>query len=171
VKRKITIDWAHVCSLVLVPGVAAYLFGRPLIFPSIGPSAFALVFDERENGAWRVIGGHLMGVAGGLLAYHALAGGLSLHALDAAASADGLRIVASGVLSIALTAAGMLAARATHAPACATTLIVSLGVLPTLADAALIMLSVTAMFLAHRVVLRIRRGTQGVINRPKEKSP
>jgi len=127
-RRKFLCDVIHVCVLVLIPGVAAWVFGRPLIFPSLGPSAFALVLDEDENRFRRVIGGHLIGVVSGLIAYHALAHGLSLAALVPALSANGLRIVASGVISIALTTASMWATRTSHAPACATTLIVSLGV-------------------------------------------
>ena len=156
-KRKSLYDLAHICTLVLVPGVMAWIFGRPLIFPSLGPSAFGLVLDENENHARRVIGGHLIGVVSGLVAYHVLARGLSLAALSPALSADGLRVVVSGVVSIALTIKGMSAARANHSPACATTLIVSLGVLPGLADGALIMVAVTGMFLMHRLIMVVRK--------------
>jgi hypothetical protein len=156
-KRKSLYDLAHVCTLVIVPGAMAWIFGRPLIFPSLGPSAFALVQDENENGARRVIGGHLIGVVSGLVAYHWLARGLSLAALSPAFSVDGLRVVVSGVVSIALTMQGMSAARANHAPACATTLIVSLGVLPGLADGALMMVAVTGMFLLHRLIMMMRK--------------
>ena len=65
--------------------------------------------------------------------------------------------MASGVVSIALTTAAMLAARANHAPACATTLIVSLGVLPGFLDGALIMAAVAGMFLTHRLVMLVRK--------------
>ncbi len=156
-KRNSLYNLAHVCTLVLVPGVAAWVLGQPLIFPSLGPSAFALVLDENENLAWRVIGGHLIGVLSGLLAYHVLAYGLTLAALSPAFSLGGLRIVASGVASIALTVVAMSAARANHAPACATTLIVSLGVLPGLVDGMLIMVAVVAMFLTHRLVMWVRK--------------
>ena len=88
--------------------------------------------------------------------------GLTLAALSPAFSTGGLRIVASGVVSIALTVAVMSAVRANHAPACATTLIVSLGVLPGLVDGVLIMAAVTGMFLTHRLVMRVAGGS----NRP-----
>ncbi len=155
--RKSFYDLAHVCTLVLVPAVAAWVLGRPLIFPSLGPSAFALVLDENENRVRRVVGGHLIGVLSGLFAYHVLAHGLSLAALWPALSADGLRIAASGVVSIAVTVALMSVARANHAPACATTLIVSLGVLPGVVDGVLIMAAVTGMFLTHRLVTLVRK--------------
>lgn len=155
--RKSFYDLAHVCTLVLVPAVAAWVLGRPLIFPSLGPSAFALVLDENENRVRRVVGGHLIGVLSGLFAYHVLAHGLSLAALWPALSADGLRIAASGVVSIAVTVALMSVARANHAAACATTLIVSLGVLPGFLDGALIMAAVAGMFLTHRLVMLVRK--------------
>ncbi len=51
----------------------------------------------------------------------------------------------------------MSAACANHAPACATTLIVSFGVLPGFVDGALIMAAVTGMFLTHRLVMLVRK--------------
>ncbi len=140
---------------MVVPGLAAWLIGQPLIFPSLGPTAFALVFDRRGNDVRQVIGSHVIGVVGGLIAYHTLANGLTLAALRPAFSIDGLRIVASGVISIGLTTLAMTALRLSHAPACATTLIVSLGVLPAITDGILIMVAVIGMFLIHRLIIRI----------------
>ena len=151
-KGKNLRNLAHVCALVLVPGLLAWFSGRPLIFPSLGPSALALVMDEQGNRARQVIGGHFFGVVSGLIAYHVLARGLTLAALAPALSADGLRIVASGVASVGLTTWAMLVTRTSHAPACATTLIVALGVLPSLMDGTLIMAAVVGMFLTHRLV-------------------
>ncbi len=165
-KPKCWADVAHVGLLVLVPGLAAWLLGQPLIFPSLGPSAFVLVLDENEDRVRRVIGGHLIGVVSGWIAYQALARGLSLADLAPALSAAGLRLVASGVVSIVLTTGLMLAARAQHAPACATTLIVSLGVLPRFLDALLIMAAVIGMFLVHRGVVALRQGRAGSNGRP-----
>lgn len=150
-------DLAHVCVLVLMPGLLAWLFGRPLIFPSLGPSALAMILDDKGNRARQVLGGHLCGVVSGLITYHILAHGLSLAALALPLSTDGLRIVASGVVSVVLTTCAMLATRTSHAPACATTLILSLGVLPSVTDGAAIMAAVVAMFLAHRLVMLVRK--------------
>lgn len=146
-------DLTHVCTLVLVPGLLAWLSGCPLIFPSLGPSALAMVIDSNGNRARQVIGGHLIGVVSGLIAYHVLAPGLSLSALVPALSTGGLRIVASGVVSLALTTLVMLAARMSHPPACATTLIVALGLMSSLLDGALIMAAVVCMFLVHRWIM------------------
>lgn len=51
----------------------------------------------------------------------------------------------------------MLLTDTQHAPACATTLIVSLGVLSGFADTMLILAAVMAMFLTHRLVLHARK--------------
>ena len=135
----------------------AWALGQPLIFPSLRPSAFAFVLDENENRVRRVVKRHMIGVLSRFLAYHVLKHGHTLVALSLTLSADGFRIVASGVVSIAVTVAAMLAARANHAPACATILIVSLGVLPRLVDGSLIMVAVTGMFLRHRLLLSVRK--------------
>ncbi len=156
-KRNQRIDLAHICLLVLVPGLAAWLTGKPLIFPSLGPSAFSMVPGGKEEGAWRMIGGHFIGAVCGFVAYHILARGLNLTSLVPALSLNGLRIVTSGVASILLTSWLMTATRANHAPACATTLIVSLGLLSSFSDVLLIMSAVIGMFLLHRLILRMRK--------------
>lgn len=128
--RKNLLAAAHVCALIIVPGLAAWLTGQPFIFPSLGPTAFALVFDRRDASARQVVGSHLIGVASGLVAYQMLAHGLTLAALRPGFSMDGLRIVASSVFSIGLTTLAMVALHVSHAPACATTLIVSSACCP-----------------------------------------
>jgi hypothetical protein len=46
----------------------------------------------------------------------------------------------------------MLAAKAEHPPACATTMIVSHGILSTFRDAIFIMLAVTVMYAVHKIL-------------------
>jgi HPP family len=156
-ERNRLFDVLHIGLLVLAPGLAAWLSGRPLIFPSLGPSAFVLVLDKREDRARRVLGGHLIGAASGFVAYHALAHGLALADVSPALSLNGLRVVASGIVSVFLTSWVMLTTRTNHAPACATTLIVSLGLLSGLIDVMLIMMAVLGMFLTHRLILLARK--------------
>jgi hypothetical protein len=155
---KIIINSLRVGLLLCLPALIAWSTGRPFIFPSLGPSAFSLVIDRQgEATGRRVIGGHLIGVVGGLVAYHLIAHGLTLTTLPSVFSFPLLRLAASGVISVILTTAGMLAAKAQHPPACATTLIVSLGLLATFRDAILIMLAVAVMYDVHRFILPNRR--------------
>ncbi len=156
-ERNRLLDVVHVGLLVLAPGVAAWLSGQPLIFPSLGPSAFVLVLDHREDCARRVLGGHLIGAISGFAAYQVLAHGLALAGVSHALSLNGLRVVASGVASILLTTWLMLRLRASHAPACATTLIVSLGFLSGVMNILLIMGAVAGMFLTHRLIRLARK--------------
>ncbi len=148
-------DCLRVGLLLGVSALIAWLTGKPFIFPSLGPSAFSLVVGGKAgNTGRRVMGGHLIGVAGGLLAYHLVARGLTFAALPSPHSVPLLRLAASGVISVALTTAGMLKLRAEHPPACATTLIVSLGIMSSFRDAFCIMLSVVLMYAVHKITAR-----------------
>ncbi len=152
---RIIRDSLKVGLLLCVPGAIAWVTGRPFIFPSLGPSAFSLVMEKKPGDMLRtVIGGHLIGVVGGLLAYYTIAEELDLGNLPPSLSLSLLRLAVSGVISVILTTAGMLAAGARHPPACATTLIVSLGIMATLRDALFIMLAVIIMCAVHRLMPR-----------------
>ncbi len=152
---RIIRDSLKVGLLLCVPGAIAWVTGLPFIFPSLGPSAFSLVTERKAGAMLRtVIGGHLIGVVGGLLAYHGIAEGLSFGQLPPSLSLAMLRLAGSGVISVILTTVGMLAADARHPPACATTLIVSLGIMATLRDALFIMIAVIIMCAVHRLMAR-----------------
>ena len=144
--------------LLAVPGVLAWVSGQALIFPSLGPSAFLLatVRSGETVTPRRVIGGHLVGVAAGLLAYHTIAPGLEVTAAAPMLATAQFRLVASGVVAVALTAGGMFVTETGHPPACATTLIVALGLLPSLVDAVLIVVAVVALVATHEFVTHER---------------
>lgn len=150
----------HASGLFAVLGLLAWASGAPFVFPSLGPSAFVLAFGDRIDRTRRtVVGGHAIGAAAGLLAYLVLAAGVTLTAPFSPFSLDAARLAASGTLSVALTAWGMLAVDAVHPPACATTLIVSLGLLSTPVEAAIIVLSVAVLVESHRLFARVTLAT------------
>ena len=64
-------------------------------------------------------------------------------------------LVASGICSIVLTSWGMIATDTNHAPACATTLIVSLGLLSTPPEVAVIAASIVVLVAFHQAVLSL----------------
>jgi hypothetical protein len=144
--------------LVAVTGVLAWILGRPLIFPSLGPTAYvaATASDDRPLGARAVLGGHLVGVLAGLGAYHLLADGSVMTAAVPRFSEPYVRLAASGVLAVSLTGWGMIATDTSHPPAAATTLIVALGLLARPVDGIHIMLAVVVLYLAHRTLWRLR---------------
>ena len=112
-----------------VLGLLAWASRQPFIFPSLGPSAFILAFERRgkRTDTYRIVGSHLIGGLVGLFAYITIAGDVSLTSTPPACSAGGLWLSASAVLSLVATSWAMIATDAVHPPACATTLIVSLG--------------------------------------------
>jgi hypothetical protein len=143
--------------LFTVLGALAWMSGQPFIFPSLGPSAFILAFDRRSERTrtYRIVGSHLIGGIVGLLAWSLLASGISITATPPAFSADGLRLAASATLSIVLTSWAMIATDTIHAPACATTLIVSLGLLSAPLQVAIIAVSVFILVEFHAAVLLV----------------
>lgn len=135
---------SHAGALLSALGAVVWLSGLPFLFPSLGPTAylFATQPSAPQSAPRRVLGGHAIGVLSGLVAYHAVAGGVVITASMGAASLAGLRLAVSGVIAVALTTAGMTVTDTGHAPACATTLIVGLGILSTPLQGVVIVLAV-----------------------------
>jgi len=141
--------------LFTVLGLLAWASGQPFIFPSLGPSAFILSFERRgkRTDTYRIVGSHLIGGLVGLFAYLSFAGDISLTSIPPALSIDGLRLTLSAVVSMILTSWGMIATDWIHAPACATTLIVSLGLLSTPLAVATIVVSIIILAEFHAGVV------------------
>ncbi|WP_226042745.1 HPP family protein [Natrinema sp. DC36] len=149
----------HTGLLISTTALMAWLSGLPMLFPSLGPSAFVLALfqDSDATAPRRVIGGHAIGVAAGLLAYHSLGVTTSITAAAEPGSLEALALGASGVVATTLTAGGMLVTDTRHPPACATTLIVSLGLLSGPFEGALIVLTVGVLVVAHQLLLATER--------------
>lgn len=112
---------------IALMAAAAVVTGAPLIFPSLGPTAFLLFYTPLAPAASprNAVGGHLVGALAGYLA-------LALFGLlDVPVAIDGITTarVGAAALSLGLTSAAMVWLRVPHPPAGATTLIVSLGIL------------------------------------------
>ena len=138
-------------------GGVVWASGLPFLFPSLGPTAclFATDPDAPESDARRVLGGHALGVVAGLLAYHVVAGEVVLTGGAGPGSLAALRLAVSGVFAVGLTTAAMLATDTGHAPACATTLIVSLGILSSPVEGVIVVLAVAALLAEHELLLRV----------------
>lgn len=123
----------------------------PLIFPSLGPTAYLLFFSPRSEASTprNALIGHGIGLICGYAAYQ-------LMGMPAAITAphtgfNWYRIIAAA-LSLAAAGALMILFNASHPPAGATTLIVSLGIItkPTdlvIIEAAVVLLIVQAFCL------------------------
>jgi CBS-domain-containing membrane protein len=106
----------------------AMLTRTPMVFPSLGPTAFLFFFTPQSPTASprHALIGHAIGLACG---WGALAVTGLLHAPPALATGVTLARDLAAALSLGTTGALMILARAAHPPAGATTLIVSLGVI------------------------------------------
>lgn len=107
----------------------ARLTGEPLVFPSLGPTAFMLFYQPTSAAACprNALLGHLIGILAGYASLRVF--GLE-HAPAALAGGVTWGWVGSAALSLALTSGLMIWWRVPHPPAGATTLIISLGILP-----------------------------------------
>lgn len=139
---------------IAVMSVAALSTGQPLIFPSLGPTAFLLFYTPTAPAASprNTVCGHAIGAAAGYAS-------LVLFGLTDAgpALAEGVTAgrVGAAALSLGLTSGVMVWARVPHPPAGATTLIISLGILTTPQQLGVLMLAVVLLVLQGFTINRL----------------
>ena len=109
--------------------LVAHFTRSPFIFPSLGPTAFLLYYQPTAlaSSPRNTLIGHFIGAAVGWVCLAAF--GL-LDAPPALSSGVSWARVGAAASSLGGTSAFMVLARAPHPPAGATTLIVSLGLMP-----------------------------------------
>jgi CBS-domain-containing membrane protein len=137
-----------------IMAAAAWATGSLFVFPSLGPTAFLFFYTPLAASAAprNTIFGHLIG---------ALAGYLSLvifgltEAAPALATEVTMARVGAAALSLGLTSGLMVWLRVPHPPAGATTLIVSLGILRTPAQLAVLMLAVVLLTVQGFLINRL----------------
>lgn len=143
-------------ALILVVGLAGYISHSPLLFASLGPTAFEMIETPHRKSArpYNIIGGHLIGI---LAAFAAL--WLTNARNFPSVSAAGVPLVRvwAAALAAMLTALGTFLARARQPAALSTTLLVSLGVLQTARDGVVIMAAVLMMTALGEPIRRLRR--------------
>ena len=111
-------------------GLVSWLAGIPLIWPSLGPTAYILAFDEDKNHRFeKVFGAHVLGALSGLLTHHIFATDLSINSISYPLESTGINIAISAIVALSLTTGLMRGTGWTHSPACATTLIIALGLI------------------------------------------
>ena len=148
---------APVCegALILLAALAAFWTRQPLLFASLGPTAFELIEAPKRKSAraWNVIAGHAIGVLAGFAALWLT------HAWSAPAVGGGASSwprVWAAALAATMTVFGTLAARATQPAAISTSLLVSLGTTQRGRDVKVNLGSVVLMTVAARPLRRLR---------------
>lgn len=143
-------------ALILVVGLAGYISHNPLLFASLGPTAFEMIETPHSQTAhpYNIIAGHLIGILAALTALWLT------HARSAPGiSAAGVPLprLWAAVLAAVLTALGTLLARARQPAALSTTLLMSLGVMQTARDGVVIMAAVLLMTAIGEPIRRLRK--------------
>jgi CBS-domain-containing membrane protein len=140
-------------AAVAMLAALAVVSHTPFVFPSVGPTAFLLYFMPLAPTASprNTLCGHAIGIICGYASLCLV--GLE-HAPSALEEIHGPRVLAAA-LSLAATGALMILFRVVHPPAGATTLIISLGFITTLAHVCLIEIAVALMVLQALGVNRL----------------
>lgn len=136
-----------------VSGLTAFLFRQPLLFPSLGPTAF-LFFEQPltpTSSPRNTLIGHLVAILAGALS-------LALFGLldHPSVLQEGVTLVRVGAaaFSVALTGAVLILLRSSHAPTGATVLIVSLGLLQTPREMVMLMTGVVILIVVGWIINR-----------------
>lgn len=141
-------------SLILVMAAIAWAARQPLIFASLGPTAYELVEQPRLRSArtYNVIVGHFVGLGSGFLAL------FLFHAWTAPSVISGLTSprAFAAVVAATITTLVNLILRASQPAALSTTLLVSLGAMQTRRDAVAIIAGVLIIALIGEPIRRFR---------------
>lgn len=156
-----------VVSIALV-AVVAELSHQALVFPSLGPTAFLLIYRPHAivSSPRNTICGHLVGAGAGLAALAAT--GLINHA--AAPHHMTIARVGAAAISLGLTTGGMIWFNVPHPPAAATTLIISLGFLDDPVGVGVLMLGVL-LLVGQGLVINRFAGIDYPLWAPHERVP
>lgn len=153
--------WAPALAglLTLLVGLASLLVGRPFLFPSLGPTAYL----QAENPAhpnvrfYNIVAGHLIGLGAGLL------GVFLFGAMDDPVTLVSHQLtvgrLGAAVVALALTLLVAMLLKASHPPAGATTLLVALGSIKTMADMVSLAVGVLIIAALGELARRLRIGS------------
>lgn len=143
-------------SIGLLAGVA-YVTRSPFLFPSLGPTALLLFYKPRDqvSAPQNVLIGHSIGAVVGWLCLAVF----GLLDVPPALMAESWARAGAAALSLGGTSALMVLLRAVHPPATATTLIVSLGLMPHLWQIP-VLVGAVALLLAQAFVINRLAGIE-----------
>jgi HPP family len=143
-------------GLVLAVAAIGWAMKQPLIFASLGPTAYELVEQPqlRSARAYNIIVGHIVGLGAGFLALYILHAWTEPSVLSAG-TVSGERLWAV-TIAATLTTLLTLLLKAGQPAALATTLLISLGLMQTRRDAFIIIAGVLIITALGEPVRRFR---------------
>jgi cytochrome c biogenesis factor len=148
-------------GLVLAMAAISWAAKQPVIFASLGPTAYELVEQPQLRSAkpYNIIAGHLIGVGAGFLALYLTNAWADPNPMRTAVMTTGR--VWAVALAAAFTTVFSLLLRAGQPAALATTLLIALGSMQTLRDGLAIVAGVVIITVIGEPVRRFRlRNTQ-----------
>ncbi|UWZ86231.1 HPP family protein [Occallatibacter riparius] len=152
---------APVCeaALLALVGFAGWLTHQPMLFTSLGPTAYELVETPHRPTArpYSILVGHLIAVIGGYIALW-VTGAWHVAPVSTAELLPA-RIGAAAIAAM-LTVFGTLFLKASQPAALSTTLLIALGTMQRPRDAAVIMAAVALMNLLGEPIRAVRLRTQ-----------
>ena len=146
-------------ALMVLVGAIACLAGQPWLIPSLGPTAYLQAETPAHPASrfYNTVVGHLIGLLAGFAAV------VILNAWQSPALFSDHQLVLTRVwasaVALALTLLGALFLKASHPPAAATTLLVTLGAIRTMQDALNAMAGVLILALFGTAFRRARLKT------------
>ena len=152
--------WAPITGalLIFLVGVLGLAAHRPWLFASLGPTAYlhAENPEHRASRFYNTVVGHLVALGSGFFSLWLLH---AWNAPDVMATGQMTMVrVAASTIAIGLTVLLVLALRASHQPAGATTLLVALGTFQTLRDAMVVIVGVLLIAAIGEPIRRLRIG-------------
>jgi len=159
IARLPNVFWAPLAAsaLILLTGAIGLLFGQPWLFPSLGPTAMLIAYhpDNKTSSLYNTLIGQLLGIAAGYLAIWLIGvhGSGGMRGIDLLTA----RHVWASVIGTFLVVFLQIPFTATHTPAVATTLLITLGGFrSTIHDLLALVVGVTIVALAGQVLREIR---------------
>ena len=154
---------------IALMAASALVTRAPFIFPSLGPTAFLLFYTPTAPTASprNTIVGHFIGAMAGWISLVIF--GLTAAPPALTAGVDWPRVGAAA-LSLGATSGLMVLLRVPHPPAGATTLIISLGLLPHLWQVGVLMIAVALLTIQAFAINRLA-GIDYPVWAPRSKEP
>lgn len=154
-KRELLVAPLGEAALILVVSIVGWVSHQPLVFASLGPTAYELIEMPKRPSArpYNIIVGHFIAVLAGFAALF-----LTYARSSPSVSANGVPLhrVWAAVVAALITVFFTLLVRATQPAALSTTLLVSLGIMQTTWEAAMIMAGVVLITLVGEPMRRMR---------------
>ena len=159
-RRDLLIAPAGEAFLILIAALAGWLLRQPLLFASLGPTAYELIETPHHKSArpWNIFAGHLSGIGAAWLALLLLHG---WHAPPVSAAGIPLLRVWTATVAAALTVLVTLLLRASQPAAIATSLLIATGLMQTPRDAAVMVAAVVLLIVFGEPLRRWRLSQLG----------